>query len=130
MKNSLVFLYNHEGRTSEEARKVVMHVLKDFKSVHPCDVEQLWNAALVSFKVTRVVGMTTVVTVEVSRNSGIQRDSTITLGRTVMVRSFTYTPNNRNCSGVGNILLSMSFETCAEAADEYRKLNNLFMDED
>jgi len=80
------------------------------------DFISLRYASRWSMQVRLVLGLLEVVTVEVMKdyNSKVLVD-----GRTVMIHTMTYTPNNRGCTAVGSILLNQTFDTVEEALAFY-----------
>lgn len=118
--SAVIMNFNNEGRTRDEAYKMIKPVLKGW-DIKIDDVEHVANAARVCVAKTSTAGLTVIVTVEICRGYSSGYQDPAVLGTWVMVRSHTYTPNNNGCSSIGEILLNRTFETTQQAIDEYEK---------
>ncbi len=117
---SVVMNFLNEGRTHDEAYEMIKPVLNSW-DIKIDDIEHVATAARVCVAKTKLAGLTAIVTVEICRSAKTSYRLPAYLGTVVMVRSMTYTPNNRGCSSVGSILMSQSFDTPEQAVDEYEK---------
>lgn len=84
--------------------------------IRPQDFDSLRWASRWSMQVRLILGMLEVVTVEVMKDS---RSKVIVDGKTVMIRTMTYTPNNRGCTAVGSIIFNQTFDTVEDVLAFY-----------
>lgn len=119
MSNNVHLNFNNQGRTFDEAYEMLEPVLKSW-DVKLQDVESVASASMASVVITRVAGIRTIATVELSRPFSNGCSQPAIYGTNVVVRILMYTPNNRSCSSIGNIVFSESYDNAEDAMASYQ----------